>query len=383
LQKRLEGLGKHWRVIAALAIVELTVLLFVFAWISSGSVSGQYSDYQALWVAGKSLLAGTDPVDLYSPDYFQQLVEQWLRPGSKLLWLYPPSFLPVAAATTWLPFAWSYYAWGILCLCMVYLALRLLNTPWKTALFLTAFPAALLSAAMGQVSALFLLLVVTGLVLLDRKPVWVGVLFALACFKPHLAAVLPIALLAGGHYRALVSFLVCGLLLVLGTMLYWGIEVWWAYLDSLFHVRGLLFAGNWEFSVHQSVYGFLRRLGLNHDHAQLLHFIVAGIWLVALALTWRSGRSLEARATLLILSALSLSPYLFSHDLLLLVVPTAFLLRRVSSSTPLCVVDLAIVLLWLASYHQTSWLAPPPLMYALLGAYFLQSREARAESSSQ
>jgi hypothetical protein len=75
LRELAETWGKHWRTFTALMVVQLTVLLFVFAWIKSGAVSGAFSDFQAIWVAGKSLLSGGQPAELYSPTHFFHLIE--------------------------------------------------------------------------------------------------------------------------------------------------------------------------------------------------------------------------------------------------------------------------------------------------------------------
>jgi hypothetical protein len=250
-------------------------------------------------------------------------------------------------------------------------ALRLLNEPWHRALLLTAFPASLWNAVMGQTSALFLLLLVAGVAALGRRPLLTGAFFALACFKPHLAAVLPIALLAGGYYRALLSFIASGLLLVFSTMVYWSPEVWWAYLSALLNVRDLTFNGAWGFFVHLSAYAYLRGLGLDHGVALFAHTLYAGAWIAVLAMAWRRKRPLEVRLTLLVLSALSLSPYALAHDLVLLIVPMAFLLRRQTADARLCPMDAAVICLWLMSYYQSIWVVPAPFALTLVGALFL------------
>ncbi|WP_182920241.1 glycosyltransferase family 87 protein [Nocardioides cavernaquae] len=74
-----------------------------------------------------------------------------------------------------------------------------------------AFPPVFEAFAAGQMSLIFLALWVTAMrCAADGRPVWAGMLLALAAFKPHLVLLVPCALIARRDWRALAGYVVVG-----------------------------------------------------------------------------------------------------------------------------------------------------------------------------
>ena len=68
--------------------------------------------------------------------------------------------------------------------------------------------------------------------LLWRAPIWAGVLFGLLTFKPQLGLLIPVALLAGCHWRAVASASATAVVLLGGSLIVLGAETWELYLST-------------------------------------------------------------------------------------------------------------------------------------------------------
>ena len=112
-------------------------------------------------------------------------------------------------------------------------------------------------------------------------------------------------------------------------------------------------------------------LGLDHHAALALHSLYALGWLLALFMVTRRHGSFAKRLTLLALCSISLSPYAFAHDLMALVVPAAFLLRRARERGAFAWMDVAIPAVWVFSYFETIAIVPPPLAITLTAVLFM------------
>ena len=88
-------------------------------------------------------------------------------------------------------------------------------TPWLA----LAFPGAFQNFFNGQNGFLSTALLGSGLLLLNQSPWVAGFLLGLVSYKPHLFALVPVALLAARRWQALVAALVTALLLALASFL--------------------------------------------------------------------------------------------------------------------------------------------------------------------
>ncbi len=87
-----------------------------------------------------------------------------------------------------------------------------------------AFPAVLVTITHGQNAFLTTALFGWGLLLLPRGPVAAGILFGLLTFKPQVGVLLPVALVAGGHWRAIVAAALTGIALAVTTTVLFGAQ---------------------------------------------------------------------------------------------------------------------------------------------------------------
>src|SRR5207302_3622129 len=106
--------------------------------------------------------------------------------------------------------------------------------PFPQTLWLgVAVPGVLITVTHGQNSFFTAALLTWGLLLLEKEPIVAGVLLGALSFKPQLAVLLPVALIAGGHWRAIVSACLTVVGLSLLTIQFFGVEIWAEFLSSI------------------------------------------------------------------------------------------------------------------------------------------------------
>ncbi len=276
----------------------------------------QYREQQALFAAGLD-----DPDDL--PFYG---------------WHYPPVFFLAAATLATLPYIPALLIWLASTFALYLAAMRAIIAngaangmngslaEMRGALLLAAaFPATFVTVAHGQNAFLTAGCLAFGLALLERRPWLAGIFIGLLCYKPHLGAVLPLVLIAGGYWRSFFSAGVTVALLCLATLMLFGIEPWPAFLESRTVTRTIVLedvSTGW-FKI-QSAFSAVRGFGGPVALAYGVQAIVAGGVLIALGWLWRGGATPASMAAACIGSAL-ITPYILDYDLMVLAPAVAFL----------------------------------------------------------
>src|SRR5450759_1306515 len=93
------------------------------------------------------------------------------------------------------------------------------------------------SAIGGQNGAWSAALLGGGLSLLERRPVAAGMLFGLFVYKPHLALLIPVALIAGRQWRALIAAGVTTVIVLALSVVLFGPDVWADWLRNVSVLR--------------------------------------------------------------------------------------------------------------------------------------------------
>ncbi|WP_315763289.1 MULTISPECIES: glycosyltransferase family 87 protein [unclassified Bradyrhizobium] len=228
---------------------------------------------------------------------------------------YPPVMLLLTLPLALLPYVPALGLWLIGTWYAFYRALKAASGEGVLLLAL-ATPAVFINAMLGQNGALTAALLGGGLVLLERRPVLAGMLFGLLAFKPHLALMLPVALLAGRQWRALVSSGVTVLMLVAASVIAFGLEPWTDYLRNLPILRVAILEDStdiWRLMV--SVFVFARRFGASLELAYGCQAVSAIIATSVVAWSWWRDHPRHIRYALLIVGTWLAIPYLQHYDL--------------------------------------------------------------------
>ena len=236
-----------------------------------------------------------------SPNY------NYSYPPLALVLTLPFALLPyVPALGVWLAGGW--YAF--------YRALRL-ATP-NALLLALATPAVFVNTYCGQNGVWTAAFLGGGLCLLERRPVFAGVLFGLQAYKPHLALMIPVALLAGRQWRAFAAATVTVAALLLASIALAGLDGWRAFLDLTPVLRKVTLEDAdavWHRNV--SVFMAASRLGVGLSAAYAVQIAAALIAATLVAFAWFKDAPVPIRNAAVLIGVLLATPYLQDYDLVL------------------------------------------------------------------
>jgi arabinofuranan 3-O-arabinosyltransferase len=311
----------------ALIVVNVAALVAFYwrgLWISAAP-NGNVADFIALWAAGRMTLAG-HAAAAYDWTTLKPVEENIVGHFTGYLgWRYPPPFLFVAAVLALLPYASAFLVW-IFGTFLSYLAAIRAIIGDRVGYFLAAaFPAVLANFMAGQNGFLSAALIGGSLALLQRRPIYAGILLGLLTYKPHLGLLFPIALVAGGHWRAFVAAGIVAALMAAASLLAFGTESWHAFfpgISNALYSEGLTYWGRM-----QSAFGLVRVLHNSEALAWAVQGTMAIITAVGVGVLWRSRAAYEIKAAALGVGVLITTPHVLMYDLVVLAVPIAFLFR--------------------------------------------------------
>jgi hypothetical protein len=229
---------------------------------------------------------------------------------------YPPVLLLLTAPLALMPYVPALVAWLAAGWYAFYRALRLAMPSQGALLLALASPAVFINAVGGQNGTWTAALFGGGLSLLKRRPLLAGGLLGLLIYKPQLGLLIPVALLAGRHWRAFAAAsMVAGALLVASTI-WFGTEVWAEYIRNLGVLRQMILedgTGVWHRFV--SVFVGARRLGAPVEAAYLIQAVMGALACIAVAWVWLGHAAAGLKNAVLVLGTCLTTPYLQDYDL--------------------------------------------------------------------
>jgi alpha-1,2-mannosyltransferase len=242
---------------------------------------------------------------------------------------YPPIFLLLCAALARLPYLAAFFVFEAvtLALCLIVMREILAERGWSAVIPVLAFPAAFWTLGLGQNSFLTAALFGAGTLWIDRRPILAGFCFGALCYKPHFALLVPVALLAGQHWRALAASLgsvaaLCGL-----SLIAFGWETWQGFVAAAAGSHATYASGRINFGGLVTPFGGVLLAGGTPNAAymaQAAATLGAGL---LVAFVWRRGFPLPIRAATLAAATLVAVPVALIYDLMLAAVAAAWLVR--------------------------------------------------------
>jgi hypothetical protein len=242
--------------------------------------------------------------------------------------VYPPIFFAVAVPLALLPYSVAYGAWALGTLAGYFAVVKRIFRENSAAIAFGLAPACLSSFLIAQNGMFTAALFGGALLTLTTRPTISGLFVAALAYKPQFAAILPLALVAGGHWRAMLVAVV-----VTVTWLSLALTIDPATIPAFVHALGiarndLLAVGTEDLHKLQSVYGYLRLAGVSDAAATTAQAAIAVTCGVVTIFVWRKSLPFEAKAAATLLLALLATPYAFIYDYPLLAVAGAFLYRE-------------------------------------------------------
>jgi hypothetical protein len=298
-------------------------------WLIAPDGGGIASDFVNVWAAGK-LALGHEAAAAYDwPTHKAMEVVAVGHPFEGYFgWHYPPPFLFAAAPLALMPYATAYIVWAFGTFPAYLAAIRAIVGERTGIILAAAFPAVLCNFVDGQNGFLSAALLGGALVMLIERPILAGVCLGLLTYKPHLGLLIPIALIAGGHWRTIAAAAIVATLMAFASWLAFGAATWLAFIGNIGHTSQAFLSDGWaDFGKLQTAFGLTRTLGFSERAAWTVQAVVALSAAAAVAALWRSRAATEIKAAALSAGAMLATPYLYTYDLVVLAVPLAFLWR--------------------------------------------------------
>ncbi len=303
---------------------------FTGMWLVAKDGGGVATDFVNVWAAGRLVLSGHAATAYDWPTH--KLAEDAALGHAfdgYYGWHYPPPCLFVAAALASLPYTFAYLAWTAGTFLLYLAAIRTIIGDRIGYLLAPAFPPVLANFFVGQNGFLSAALFGGTLVLIERRQsILAGVLLGLLSYKPHLGLLFPIALVAAGQWRVIVTASIVASLMALASWFAFGSESWLAFLGNIGQSSQAVFTGGKaDWSKLQTAFGLVRTLGGSETLAWAVQAVVTATAAAVVAMVWRNRVAYEIKAAVLGTGALLATPYLYTYDLAVLAVPLAFLFR--------------------------------------------------------
>ncbi|MFA4994014.1 MAG: glycosyltransferase family 87 protein [Bdellovibrionales bacterium] len=342
------------------------------------------TDFLNVYAAGQQVREG-NPAQAYDWDS-HQIREDGIRISLNkgntlglgkgyLPWVYPPTFFVVAWLAAFLPYWASLITYSIIGLAVFFAAMRKIIPKHTEALWaLTAFPGVFANLFSGQNGFITASLFAAGLYLLEASPIAAGMAFGALSYKPHLFVLVPLVLVVGRYWKALIATLASAGVYALLSLIAFGAESWVAFFQSFGRTASLLHENTdrWLGILH-SVFSAVRMFGGSFQMASAIHEIVAVVAIMALMVIWKNkSASLAVRGASLAAATLLISPYSFVYDQVLLAIPIALLAGQGLKSGFLSYEKTLLFALWLLpllvqdSFPHFAIPLTPPLLIGLM-----------------
>jgi hypothetical protein len=281
------------------------------------------------------------------------------------VWSYPPPWLLIAAPISALPFLTGFLVWTCVTLLALWVALRAGGLPASACAAVLCSPAAADNALAGQNGALTAALLLGGLLLADRRPLVAGAMFGALVFKPQLAFLVPICLVASGNWRALIAGAVVAGTGVLTSALLFGSEAWIDFFTRTQPTLSAILREPWAGTPFQRIFASplmaARSIGASFPVAYAVQIVFSvgcgvGVWRI-----WhRLGDDPVLRVAMTSPLILAASPWVHNYDMIPLAATVVILFAHADCRSLLLLLGFA----WFWPGATTILSIPPSLEVA-------------------
>ena len=173
-----------------------------------------------------------------------------------------------------------------------------------------AFPAVVINLGQAHNGFLTAALIGAALVMLDERPIHVGILIGCLAYKPQFGLLIPLVLIATGRWRVFFAAAATVAVLALAVTFALGIDVWSAFLASTKFTRAVVLeqSGTGWYKI-QSVFSWVRQWGGGLTLAYALQGAVMLAAAAALTCLWRSQAAYPLKAAGLLIGSVLATPY--------------------------------------------------------------------------
>lgn len=319
-----ERARNYARILAAITLLGLVALAVA----SPGGVDPRGeplgTDFSNFWSAWRLALAG-HPASAYDMAAQYAVQQQTFGPQTGFYpFFYPPTYLLLAWPFAALPYLVALAVWIALTGFAFQAVVRRVGGGAIGLLPVLAYPAVMVSVGHGQNALLTTAILGAAALVLDRRPIIAGILLGVLAFKPHLAALAPLALLATGRWRALFAAVATAAALAALSLAAFGLDAWKAFIASAPMAKAVLDDKLMGVEKLQSAFGAVRVLGGGATLAYVVQAIFATGAILAMLHVARANRAPLVFGAVVATAAALTSPYFLDYDLALLAIPLAW-----------------------------------------------------------
>ena len=270
-----------------------------------------------LFYSAARLAVGPRPVLAYDPaaDYREEnrvLGEDIVHP---LFFLHPPVVLLPLAGLAPLPFGVALALFSLASLAAGYAAARAFGLPGReSALLFFAAPAVFQCLSQGQVALFVAASAAGGLLLLERRERWSGVLLGLACIKPHVVAAIFVYALLKRRWRPLVWAAITFAGLAALAEAVFGGGLWQAFFGALAGATRIVEHGFAPFAKMTTAFAAARLSGLGNGAAYALQGLSVAGALAGLVYAVVAVRNVWIERACVLAACLLLPHYAYDYD---------------------------------------------------------------------
>jgi alpha-1,2-mannosyltransferase len=337
-----------------LLVLEIAALLFFIAGTHGlivPTTEPTTTDFASFYAAGDLANAGM-PHLAYDQAAHWAAEERATEPGIRYqFFYYPPVYLLLCALLARLPYllAFVLFEGASLALFLAVAQHILAARGWRVIVPLLAFPAVFWTLGLGQNAFLTAALLGGATLLVERRPFVAGLLFGALCYKPHFGLLVPVALAAGGHWRAFAGAALSSLGLVAASLAFFGLDTWRDFLTVAMASPATYENGRIQLAGIISPFAALRVIGVDTSLAYLLQLAATLAAALFVAYLWRRRPSLPVRAAALIAATLVAVPVMLLYDLMLALLAMTWLVRAARDRGFLPWEKMTFVVLFLAA----------------------------------
>ena len=313
------------RVVAATRILLFFIVLMTVSipWTVPDMEVGR--DFGPPWVAARLAVDG-HAIDAYG-EPVRAGTAALLGPRSHWPFGYPPT-----ALLMWLPFGLLSFSaavsvWLGMTVILYAASMRALLDR-RAIVPALAFPAVTICGLYGQNGLFSAALFAGAALLLSRRPILAGILIGCLAFKPQLAVLAPLVLVAGGRWRAVAGAVLAVAVFTGASTIAFGLESWMGFATVLRDVQAINASGEPGFDKFVGFYPAARVLGASETAAWLVQAAgaVTAIILLVAALRRRPGAGGEI--AMLVAATGFCVPFLGEYDLVIFLMPSVWLVSE-------------------------------------------------------
>lgn len=241
---------------------------------------------------------------------------------------YPPTALLLCLPLAVFGFFAGYVAWLAAGTWACYALLRRTLDAPLALLASFAPPAVFMNAISGQNGQFSAALLAGGLLLLEHNPWLAGALFGAMVFKPHLALLVPVALAAGGYWRAFAAAAATALACIGLSTLLFGQAIWSDFAHAAPMNARLMEHGVNFWHRMPTVFSGARLAGLDITAAYGMQIVSSVGAAILVAWIWRRGTIPALRGAALIVAVFLATPYAWDYDMISLTFAATWLVAE-------------------------------------------------------